>query len=76
MYGCPKCKYPEKEAVEIPSQEEKELLKTAKWKEKCRQIHSNKYNYDKVEKLHKLKEKVIITCPIHGDFEQTAESHL
>ena len=37
--------------------------------------HDNKYNYDKVEYLT-CHDKVIITCVIHGDFEQDSQSHL
>lgn len=38
-------------------------------------IHNNKYNYDKINYVNS-KTKLIITCPIHGDFEQLAEAHL
>ena len=31
-------------------------------------IHNNKYLYDKVNYIN-TQTKVIITCPIHGDFE-------
>lgn len=42
---------------------------------KANKIHNGKYNYSKV--IYKYsKSKVIITCPIHGDFEQEAASHL
>ena len=37
--------------------------------------HSDKYTYDKVVYIDS-KRKVIITCPEHGDFEQTPDSHL
>ena len=37
--------------------------------------HNNKYNYSKLNYIS-AKEKIIITCPIHGDFEQTPNSHL
>jgi len=38
-------------------------------------IHNNKYNYNNTEyKNNRL--KVIITCPKHGDFIQTAGNHL
>lgn len=42
--------------------------------EKAIEIHGTKYNYDKVKYLSNHK-KVIITCPIHGDFEQTPANH-
>ena len=38
-------------------------------------IHENKYDYSKTI-YRKGKEKVIITCKIHGDFEQLPESHI
>jgi very-short-patch-repair endonuclease len=38
-------------------------------------VHDNKYNYDKIDYI-KNQIKVIITCPIHGDFKQTPLSHL
>lgn len=38
-------------------------------------VHGNKYNYDKTKYLSPHT-KVIITCPIHGDFEQTPNNHL
>lgn len=43
--------------------------------EKAQIIHKYKYSYDKVE-YTKQQNKVIITCPVHGDFEQTPNSHL
>lgn len=42
---------------------------------KAKEIHNNKYNYSKVNYINS-KSKVTITCPIHGDFEQTPNSHL
>ena len=37
--------------------------------------HSNFYNYSKTNYINN-KTKVIITCPIHGDFEQAPANHL
>lgn len=42
---------------------------------KATNIHGAKYDYSKVKYIDKST-KVIITCPIHGDFEQSPESHL
>lgn len=39
------------------------------------QIHGDKYDYSKVNYIS-LKEKVIITCSAHGDFEQSPNNHL
>lgn len=39
------------------------------------EIHKGKYCYDKVV-FKNMRTKVIITCPIHGDFEQLPSAHL
>lgn len=56
-----------------------ELLKRKKSNNKFIQdannTHDYKYCYDKVEYV-KNSEKVIITCRLHGDFEQTPQCHL
>jgi hypothetical protein len=38
-------------------------------------VHNNKFDYSKVNYIN-VKNKVIIGCPIHGDFEQTINGHL
>lgn len=38
-------------------------------------VHDNFYNYDKTNYIN-CYTKVIITCPIHGDFEQLPGNHL
>ena len=60
--GCPKCagKY---------------QYTTEEWIRKANFVHNNKYNYNKVNYKHG-RDKIIITCPIHGDFKQEAMSHL
>ena len=42
---------------------------------KAREIHSDKYDYSKVEYKNAIT-KVTIICPEHGEFEQTPNSHL
>jgi very-short-patch-repair endonuclease len=42
--------------------------------EESKLIHDDKYNYDKTIYLLD-REKVIITCPLHGDFEQLPNHH-
>jgi hypothetical protein len=57
--GCPMC-----------GKNKKSLSKTYttnEFIEKSKTIHGNKYDYSKVEYINS-KKKVIITCPIHGDF--------
>lgn len=41
----------------------------------ARKIHGNKYDYTKTVYVNR-KSKVTITCPIHGDFVQTAARHI
>ena len=43
--------------------------------EKAKIVHGDKYDYSKTE-YKGYDEKITITCPIHGDFEQTPDSHL
>jgi hypothetical protein len=40
-----------------------------------RKIHGNKFDYSKVIYIN-CESKVIIICPIHGDYEQRAQDHL
>lgn len=65
--GCPKCHY-EKNA-------ESRSLNTEQFVQRARQIHGDKYNYDKVE-YKNSRTKVLITCPQHGDFYQMPSLHL
>ena len=43
---------------------------------KAVKVHSEKYDYSKVVYGTRSTDKVIITCKIHGDFEQTPSDHL
>lgn len=43
--------------------------------DKANKVHSNKYNYTKTKYIN-THNKVLITCPIHGDFEQSPHNHL
>ena len=65
--GCNKC------AIDYKANKRKLSLK--EFIEKARKIHGNKYDYSKVE-YKGIKEKVIIICPIHGEFWQTPNGHL
>ena len=60
--GCPKCA-------------KKYRPTTDEWIKKARKVHGDKYLYDKVS-YNGSDKKVLITCPIHGDFWQEAASHL
>ena len=65
--GCPKCG--------IEKQAKTSTYSTKNWIKKAIEKHGNKYNYDKTEYIHS-EEKVIITCPNHGDFKQQAYKHI
>ena len=43
--------------------------------DRCKIVHNNKYDYSKVV-YKNISTKVIITCPIHGDFMQIPGCHL
>ena len=48
---------------------------TDKFIELAKEVHSDKYNYSKVEYKNN-KTKVTIICPVHGEFKQLPASHL
>jgi len=60
--GCPKCANNQK-------------YTNTEFIQKAQNIHQNKYDYSKVDYKNALS-KVIIICPIHGEFEQRADIHL
>lgn len=69
--GCPICKQDlhrrrSKEVIERSSKE---------FEFKSRKIHGNRYSYDKVD-YKRTNIKVVIGCPIHGEFEQRPNDHL
>ena len=43
--------------------------------DKANALHNSKFNYDKVVYIKAIS-KIIIVCPIHGDFQQSPNSHL
>ncbi|MGZ8924418.1 MAG: helix-turn-helix transcriptional regulator [Nitrososphaeraceae archaeon] len=50
-------------------------LSTSEFINKANKIHDQKFNYTKVDYINN-KTKVIIICPIHGEFQQLPTSHL
>lgn len=50
-------------------------LTTQQFIEMAKRLHSQKYDYSNVNYISSL-EKVRITCPQHGDFDQTPNNHL
>lgn len=63
-YGCVKC-----------SSSNKNVLTKEEFILKAQKAHSGKYDYSK-SIYTRNKYKLIITCPYHGDFTQTASDHL
>ena len=66
-YGCEEC-----------GREKSGLLQRRKTEEFINlssTVHNNKYSYSKTEYSHAHK-KLTITCPLHGDFEQSPNAHL
>ena len=49
--------------------------KTQYFINKATDVHKGKYTYEKAAYTG-TKNKVVVTCPIHGDFEQEAQAHL
>lgn len=43
-------------------------MNTENWIKRAREVHGDLYDYSKTV-YKSSKDKVIITCPIHGDFE-------
>lgn len=66
-FGCKQCSL-DKRSI-ISRKNTSDFIKDAK------EIHGNKYDYSLV-KYKTAKEKIVIICPIHGEFSQTANSHL
>ena len=48
---------------------------TEEWIKKAKEVHGDKYDYSNVNYIG-CKKKVIIICKEHGEFEQSAESHI
>ena len=65
--GCPTC-------GRIKSDLNRRLT-TEEYIKRASELHNNFYDYSKTIYTHN-KNKVIITCPVHGDFEINAYSHI
>ncbi len=48
---------------------------TDKFIKKAREVHGDKYNYSKVVYINRTT-KVVIICPIHGEFKQSPRDHI
>jgi hypothetical protein len=66
--GCPMCGHTRKGINRRVTRED--------FISRSNEIHKGKFSYDKVVMGKDNKEKVIINCPIHGDFTQQLNGHL
>lgn len=66
--GCPKCG--------IIKRSQSQSITNEDYINKCNNVHNGKYTYNKTHTNGNLHNKVIITCPTHGDFVQIAQDHL
>lgn len=66
--GCPKCG--------ILKRAKNQSYDNESFIEILQKVHNGKYIYTKATLNGNLHNRITITCPIHGDFEQIAQSHL
>jgi hypothetical protein len=76
--GCPKCAREWTDAHKknhcISSQKSRGMT-TEQWIERAKQVHGDKYDYSLTVYVNQ-RTNVKIICPIHGVFEQKADSHI
>lgn len=65
--GCPRCGRNNTIAASMIPKEEFVV--------RAKNVHGNFYDYSKTT-VEKLRSKSVITCPIHGDFEQDLQNHI
>lgn len=65
--GCPKCG--------LKKNSDRQRSNSDEFKKRAQNVHGKKYDYSKVDYVGGH-QKIIITCPEHGDFEQTPQAHL
>jgi hypothetical protein len=76
--GCPKCARiwtdGHKENLQKSSRQSRGMT-TDEWIERAKQVHGDKYDYSQTVYVNQ-RTNVKIICPIHGVFEQKADSHI
>lgn len=76
--GCPKCARiwsdVHKQNLRVSSRRSRGMT-TEEWIERARQIHGDKYDYSQTVYVNQ-RTNVKIICPVHGLFEQKADSHI
>jgi hypothetical protein len=73
--GCPQCAIDKRTIKNKKNKRAKRKFNTESYIVEAKRTHGNKYVYNKTE-YKRLKDKITVTCPIHGDFEISAEKHL
>lgn len=76
--GCPECakKWSEEHKSNLQASARKSRgMTTEEWILRARQIHGDKYDYSQTVYVNQ-RTSVKIMCPIHGLFEQKADSHI
>jgi hypothetical protein len=66
--GCPKCGLTKRGLA-------RRQLAAKDFIAKAQRVHGQKYRYDKTEYV-RASAKIVVTCPKHGDFKQSANGHL
>lgn len=64
-HGCPKC----------CKKSDYRTLSKEEFITRAREVHGDKYDYSKTDYVN-MRSKVLIVCPLHGEFWQRAQSHL
>ena len=76
--GCPQCakiwSEGHKQNLQISSRKSRGMT-TEEWIKRARSVHGDKYDYSQIVYVNQ-RTKVKIICPIHGVFEQQADSHI
>lgn len=76
--GCPECAREWTDAHKenhAKSSRKSRGMTTEEWVERARQVHGDKYDYSQTVYVNQ-RANVKIICPIHGLFEQKADSHI
>ena len=76
--GCPKCARiwsdAHKQNLKMSSRRSRGMT-TEEWIERAKQVHGDKYDYSQTVYVNQ-RTNVKIICPVHGLFEQKADSHI
>lgn len=76
--GCPKCARiwsdAHKQNLRMSSRRSRGMT-TEEWIERAKQVHGDKYDYSQTVYVNQ-RTNVKIICPVHGLFEQKADSHI